>query len=115
VWFGALFGKIWQAALEQHGVKIEKPTSQVMVVKSLQTFILNLVLALAVAFLVQVMNLTLVSQSIKLGLLLGICFSFTSISVTYVWESKSLKLLLIDVGYIFFGIILSAIIITLWK
>jgi hypothetical protein len=115
VWFGALFGKSWLTELEKHGVKIEKPTSQVMVIKSIQTFILNLILVLGIGFFIHLMNLTTVGQALKLGLLYSICFSFASVSITYTWENRSLKLLLIDFGYLFFGIIISSIILTLWR
>jgi hypothetical protein len=115
VWFGALFGKSWMAELEKHGTKIEKPSTRIMVLKSTLTFLMNLLLVIGVGFFVHYMSLSTVIGAFKLGLLIGISFSFTTLLIAYTWENKSLKLLLLDFGYTFFGIIISSIILTLWR
>ena len=115
VWFGALFGKSWMAELEKHGTKIEKPATQVMVLKSILTFLMNLLLVFGIGFFVHLMSISTVLGAVKLGLLIGFSFSFTTLLIAYTWENKSLKLLLLDFGYTFIGIIISSVILTLWK
>lgn len=115
VWFGPFFGKTWRTELEKHGVKIEKPTTTIMVLKSILTFLMNLLLVIGIGFFVYFMGLSNLMGAVKLGLLFGISFSLTTLLIAYTWENKSLKLLLLDSGYPFFGIIISSIILTFWR
>ena len=113
--FSALFGNIWGTELEKHGVKIKEPSKRELLLKLIQTFVLNLVVSCGVAFIVFTTNSSTVLSAIKLGLFTGVCFSASTIGIAYTWEGKSFKLLLVDCGYPIIGITVSAVILSLWK
>lgn len=115
LWFCLLFGKPWAHLIQKHGIKLKDPTKGEMAWKFVTTFILNFIVALGVAFFVHALNVTSLSGAISLGLILGICFTFSTIETNYLWESRPFKLVLIDMGYPILGIILSAIILTYWR
>lgn len=114
VWFSLLLGKIWSAELAKHGIKIKKPTKNEMITKFVATFIFNLIVAFGVSIVVYAMGTSTFMSAIGLGIVLGICFSAATMGMAYLWESRSLKLALIDIGYPFFGIIVCSIIMSLW-
>lgn len=112
VWFSMIFGKTWGSELEKHGVKISDGN---MGGKFVGTFIMELIVALGCAFLVWSVDTTNVTQAVKLGLGVGICFAALPMMIAYTWESRPMKLVLIDVGYPIVGITISMIILSLWR
>jgi len=115
LWFSVLFGKIWGAELEKHGVKIKQPTSREMMLKFVQTFLLNVVVALGVELIVIMGNIGSVVSALKIGLFLGICLSAATFGIAHTWEGRSLKLFAIDCGYPVLGITACNMILTLWR
>ena len=111
IWYMALFGKIWAAAIQQHGVKLEQSG---MAAKMIGNFICNLVAALVMARLVARTGVDL-SHGIKLGAGVGLGFSATALTVQYLWESKPFKVWLIDASYHFLGCIALGAILAVWK
>jgi hypothetical protein len=111
IWYMALFGKIWAAGIQQHGVKLE-PSG--MAAKMIGNFICNLVAAIIMARLVARTGVVL-SHGIKLGAGLGLGFSATALTIQYIWESKPFKVWLIDASYHFFGCIALSAILAVWK
>ena len=114
LWFSALFGKMWSAEVAKHGVVIKEPTRKEISSKMLQTFIYNLIAAFAMGYLVFVTGVANFMAGLKLGLLCGIGFAAVGICIANVWESRSLKLVLIDAGYAVVGITICGIILSLW-
>jgi hypothetical protein len=51
----------------------------------------------------------------KVGLIAGICFSATAISISYLYEKKPLGLHLINGGYNVAGCVIAGIILSVWK
>lgn len=115
IWFTPLFGKIWSAELSNHGIKVKKPTKNELGGKMIATFIFNLIVAFGVAIIVHAIGIHTFWHAVGLGIILAICFSSATMSMNYLWESRSLKLSLIDMGYPFFGIIICTIIMSLWR
>ena len=115
IWFSVLFGKTWGEELEKHGVKIKEPTKQELMMKLIQTFIWNLVVALGVAFLVFMTNSQSVLSGINIGLFAGVCFSAATFGIAYAWESRSVALFLVDCGYPVVGIIVCSVILSVWR
>ncbi len=111
LWYSALFGKIWVAGLEQHGVKLEKGG---MAPKMIGTFVANLVAAVIMARLMARTGIMDVGHGLKLGAGVGVGFSATAITIQYLWESKPFKVWLIDASYHFFGCILLGAILSAW-
>lgn len=112
VWFSMIFGKTWGSELENHGVKISDSN---MGGKFAGTFIMEVIVALGCAFLVWSIDTTNLIQAVKLGLGTGICFAALPMMIAYTWESRPMKLVLIDVGYPIVGITVSMIILSLWR
>jgi len=111
VWYMALFGKPWAAAMQQHGVKLQQGG---MGAKMIGNFIANLVAAVVMARLCQRIPVVELVKGLRLGLGLGIGFSATAITIRYLWESKPLKVWLIDVSYYILGGIILGAILSVW-
>jgi biotin transporter BioY len=111
LWYSALFGKIWIAGLEQHGVKLEKGG---MAQKMIGTFIANLVASVIMMRLIARTGIMDLAHGLKLGAGVGVGFSATAITIQYLWESKPFKVWLIDASYHFFGCILLGAILSAW-
>jgi hypothetical protein len=115
IWFSGIFGKTWGKEMAKHGIKIKKPSSKEMGTKVFYTFLFNLFIAFGVALFVYGMGAMTVMDGINLGLILGLFFSAGAMGISYLWESRSWKLSLIDIGYPILGIIASSIILTVWQ
>ncbi|MBS1514019.1 MAG: DUF1761 domain-containing protein [Bacteroidetes bacterium] len=115
IWFSLIFGKTWSSELEKHGVKISDPGKGGMAGKFISTFIFEIFIAFACATLVWVMGIENLGQALKLGLGLGVFFAALPMMIAYSWESRPLKLVLIDIGYPVTGVTLCVIILTFWK
>ena len=114
IWFSSL-GTVWTKELDKHGIRLPKPTKAGMIVKFVITFILNFLIAWAVALVIHGLGIATVGAAIGWGLILGIGISAFTIGMAYLWESRSLLITLIDVGYPIIGIVISSIILTLWR
>jgi hypothetical protein len=109
-----LFGNIWMKELKNHGVSVEKPEQREMAGIMLGSFIYNGVITFGVSYITFITGTVNLAAAVKMGALLGVCFAFTSIGITYTWERRSMKNLLIDGGYHASGIGLATIILSLW-
>ena len=112
IWYMALFGKIWAAAIQQHGVKLEQSG---MAAKMIGNFICNLVAAIIMARLIARTGIADVGHGIKLGAGVGLGFSATALTIQYLWESKPFKVWLIDGSYHFLGCIALGAILAVWR
>jgi hypothetical protein len=115
LWFSLLFGKTWQKEVEKIGITIRDPKGGEIAVKMLQTFGANALAALSMAILVFITGTSGAMHGFKLGLLCAAGFSLTSIFTASVWESRSFRLIAIDAGYPFLGILACGIILSVWK
>jgi len=115
VWFSMIFGKTWSIELENHGIKLQSPGQSGMASKFIVTFLLNLIISFGVAFFVHYVDTTTVVQAIKLGLIIGLCFAAAVMYNSYIWESRPLKLVLIDIGYPIIGITVASIVLSIWR
>src|SRR5689334_15836180 len=109
-----IFGKTWASELEKQGVKINTLDKGGMAGKFIGTLIMEILIAVGCAFLVWYTNIDNFMQAIKLGLATGICFAALPMIIAYSWESRPMKLVLIDIGYPIAGITVSMIILALW-
>lgn len=114
VWYSALFGKQWVAhqKIDMNDPEAKKGAGIIM----FGSFILMFVASIGLAVLVNRMQLAGgVMSGIKLGLLTGVCFSATAISISYVYVKKPMGLHLIDGLYHIIGQIIAAIILCVWQ
>lgn len=114
LWFSVLFGKIWAKEVQRHGVVIKQPSSGDMLIKLLLTIIANTIACFAIAKLVIMTGSTTFFSGLVLGIIAAVGFSATTLASVSVWENRSLKLFLLDIGYPACGIIAAAIILSLW-
>ncbi len=114
IWYSkALFGTKWAAAV---GMNMNDPDkSKGMAKMMIGTFVLILVTCIGLALLVARLDLSVLASGIKLGLITGICFATTAVSISFIYESRPTALYFIDCGYHLAGHLIAAIILVLWR
>ncbi len=78
------------------------------------SFVLMFIISLVIAILANRMGVGTCMGGIKLGLIVGIGFSATSIGINYLYEKKPMVLFLINAGYQVLGSIIAGVIICCW-
>lgn len=115
VWYSkALFGTKWAQLikLDMNNPDLKKGMGSMMAA----TFILIFVVCFGLALLIHMINFDdNFLYGIKLGLLTGVAFATTAVSINYVYERKPSNLYLINGGYHVFGHIIAAVILVLWR
>jgi hypothetical protein len=113
LWYSLLFSKKWISYqnIDVDDPRFKKGVAAIMI----SSFILMLIAAAGLAILIELMDMVNVSAGFKLGLLTGICFSATAISITYLYTRKILGLHLIDNSYHILAQAIAGAIIVLWR
>jgi len=111
LWYGALFGKPWMAEI---GLTEEAMQNDNNPVLYLFTLLLYLIAGVIVAYLIHVLGLTTIAEGIFLAGLGYMGFLLPSLGATFIFESRTTRLFLIDSGYHFFGFIILGVVLTLW-
>ena len=114
VWYSkALFGTKWAAVV---GLDMSDPNKSKAMAKMMAgTFVLILITCMGIAMLVTRMDLSVLPSALKLGLITGICFATTAVSISFIYESRPTALYFIDCGYHLAGHLIAAIILVLWR
>lgn len=115
IWYSrALFGSKWAQLikLDLNNPDLKKGMGNMMAA----TFVLIFVVCFGLALLIHMINFgDNFLYGIKLGLLTGIAFATTAISINYVYERKHSNLYLINGGYHVVGHVIAAVILVLWR
>ncbi len=113
LWYTALFGKKWIAyqGIDVNDPEMKKGSGAIM----FTSLIWMLVATICIALLVERLELTEMISGIKIGLLAGIGFAFTSISISYLYIKKPFGLHIIDGLYHVVGYVIVGIILTQWQ
>jgi hypothetical protein len=114
-WFSFLFGKTWMAEQEKNGTRIERPSKQEFMGMMIGNFIYNLLIVFGISYIVFITGCIRFDSALKMGALIGVCISFSTLGSNYIWVKKSMKLLLLDGGYHAAGSIIAALILGLWR
>jgi hypothetical protein len=87
LWYSKpLFGSKWAAAV---GMDMNDPhKGKVMGKKMAGTFLLIIVTGIGIALLVNRIDVTSLASGLKLGLITGICFATTAVSISFIYESR---------------------------
>lgn len=113
LWYTVLFGKQWRsynsAAMNMADAK--KGATTIMIA----SFILMLICSFGLSLIVTRLYLSGWQVGLKLGLLTGVCFAATAVSISYLYEKRPLGLHLINISYNILGNIVAAIIVASWK
>jgi hypothetical protein len=112
VWYSpVLFSKKWQAL--NAGLDMEKGKKQ-MPLLFLNAFICSAFASFAIAILINYIGIIAIPAAIKLGLLCGVGFGYTSLSMSYMFGQRSMSLLLIDAGYHIVSLVIVSVVLCLW-
>ena len=115
IWYSkALFGTKWAelVKLDVSDPDLKKGMAKMMI----STLVLILIVCIGLALVIRMINFDYnYMYGIKLGLLTGITFATTAISIGYVYENKPTNLYLISSGYHIVGHVIAATILVLWR
>lgn len=112
LWYSALFGKAW---IKLSGVNVNDPNAKKGVGAIMFTsFILMVIASIGLALFISKIGTYNWMSGAKVGLVAGICFSATAISISYLYEKKPFGLHMINGAYNVIGCIIAGIIISVW-
>lgn len=113
LWYSVLFSKAW---IRLTGIDVNDPKMKTGVAAIMTgSFVLMLLSSFGLGVLVTRLEIIGWMSGLKLGLITGCCFAATAISITYLYEKKSLGLHLINGGYSILGHCIMSIIICSWQ
>ena len=111
VWYAALFSKPWMAL---ENISIEKANSMNPVLPYVITFVLNLLIAYALAQICIWRNANTVGRGASVGVLLWIGFVGPITFTTYMYEMRPKELFAINEFFPLAGLVLMGAIIGAW-
>ena len=111
LWFGVLFGKPWMAL---ENITVEQAKSMNPVLPYIVSFILNLLIAYALAQICIWRNANTVGRGASVGVLLWIGFIGPITYTTYMYEMRPKELFAINQFYPLAGLVLMGAIIGAW-
>ena len=114
LWYSkALFGTKWSTLqkIDMNDPNVKKGVAALM----FYSFLLMLVNVIGLAIFTARLDLTIISSGVKLGIMAGLFFSVTAVSISFVYERKPLALHFITGGYLLVGNIIAAIILAAWR
>ncbi|MFL5762782.1 MAG: DUF1761 domain-containing protein [Bacteroidia bacterium] len=111
LWYSMLFRKQWVQLI---GLKPEQMQNGSKIV-FLYTFLAEIVIVFAMAFIIWILGTPDCVSAIKVGLFFSVCFTATVLAINNWYGMRSMKLTLIDAGYHIVGIVFASIILTIWK
>ena len=118
IWFNPkVFGTAW---MQGHG--ITAPTEEDkkrMPMIMISTFILCFIGAITLGYFVEVFRFYQVNwrwySGVKVGLVGGLGFTGVGIAMNYMYTKKSIKLIIIDSSYHIVGMMISGVIMSVWR
>ena len=114
LWYSKmLFGTKWATLqrIDMADANMKKGVAAIM----FYSFLLMLLNVIGLAILVARLDLTILSSAIKLGLVTGLLFCVTAVSISFLYEKKPTALYFISGGYQLLGNLVAAIILVLWR
>jgi surface polysaccharide O-acyltransferase-like enzyme len=111
VWYGVLFSKPWMAL---ENISIEQAKSMNPVLPYVITFVLNLLIAYALAQICIWRNANTIGRGASVGVLLWIGFVGPITYTTYMYEMRPKELFAINQFYPLAGLVLMGAIIGAW-
>ena len=112
IWYSpVLFSKIWMA---QIGNLDQEKGKKQMPMLFANAFICGGIASFGIALLISMLGITSMGAAIKLALVCGGCFGFTSLSMSYMFGQRSITLLLIDSLYHIVSLVVVAIVFSVW-
>jgi len=121
LWYGALFGKAWRNSVGITEEMLEAEKEEVNMVMSFGTmFVSSLLMALATAHLIDYMLVVFpASSAVRIGLTTGF-WAWLGYTLSYIltapaYEKRPWSYVLINGGYWLVGLLLTGLIVGLWR
>jgi Protein of unknown function (DUF1761) len=112
VWYSFIFKNAW---IKASGINMNDPGAKTGVAQTmLASLVLMIIASIGLGILITRIGSSGWMTGCKIGLLVGICFSATAISISYLYEKKPAALHLINGLYNIAGCVISGIIIAVW-
>ena len=114
LWYSkALFGTKWASLqkIDMNDPNMKKGVGAIM----FYSFIFMLLTAVGLAILIVRAGVMHIDGAVRLGLVTGLLFAVTSVSISFVYEKKPIALHFITGAYLLLGNIIAAIILVAWK
>ena len=112
IWYSLLFKNAW---IRASGVNPNDPNMKTGVAGIMFTsLVLMIIASIGLALLLTKIPSAGWMTGLKLGLVVGICFSATGISISYLYEKKPFGLHLINGLYHIVGCAIAGIVLTAW-
>lgn len=113
VWYSFIFKNAW---IKASGVNVNDPNMKKGVAQTmLASLVLMIVASLGLALFLSKTGVDSWMTGAKVGLVAGICFSATSICISYLYEKRPWMLHFINAGYNVAGCVVAGIILAIWK
>lgn len=110
LWYSpVLFAKPWMAA---SGIRPQDARGAAPLY--ILSFVLDVIIALALAFIAREAGASTVGDGIVLGLVAGIGLALPPLAVTHAFESRPRTLQFINLGYHVVAVLITAVIVTVW-
>jgi len=111
-WYSpALFGKVWTQS-------IGKPIEELKKSNKIKIYILNIAATLLMAYVLAIfigyLNITTVAGGLQIGFWIWLGFVIPVNAGAYLWESRPLKLYLINNGYHLVAMLLMGAVLAIW-
>jgi hypothetical protein len=112
IWYSFIFRNAW---IKASGVNMSDPNAKTGVAGIMLTsLVLMLICSAGLALLIYKAGSMTLMAGLKIGLVAGVCFSATAISISYVYEKRPLALHVINGLYNIAGSVIASIIIAVW-
>lgn len=112
LWYGPLFGKAWQrlSGLSDEDIQNGHPAKIYG-----GAFALNLIAAFGMAMALQLHPAPSLGTGFNVGVLIGLVFVATTFGINYLFAQKSMRLYLIDAGYMVVLMAIMGTILGAWR
>lgn len=112
IWYSFMFKDAW---IKASGVNMSDPDLKKGVAQTmLASLVLMIVASVGLGILITRIGSAGWMTGLKVGLLAGVCFSATAISISYLYEKKPMALHMINGLYNICGCVIAGIIIAVW-
>ena len=112
LWYSFIFKNAW---IKASGVNMNDPGAKSGVAQTmLASLVLMIIASIGLGILITRIGTFGWMSGCKIGLIAGVCFSATAISISYLYEKKPTALHVINGFYNIFGCVIAGIIIAIW-
>lgn len=112
LWYSpALLGKTW---MKYQKTNPHEGRGQLPLMLS-ATFVLSFILCLGLAFIIMKAGVNTFIGGVKAGALCGFSFVFCTQAINAMFDKRPFTLFMIDAGYHITGIVISSVVLAVWK